>query len=169
MQQRSSPGENRLLQRLAATDFSRSSRSSKKRSWSQGDVLHPAGEPIDHVYFPISGMVSMLSIMRTGQAVEIGVIGREGVAGASIVAEGSRSFAQAMVQMPGEAWRLAAAPFLKLFEASKDFRTQINGTSRSSPCRRSNPRPATPSTAWRRGWRAGCCTRRTPPTATRST
>ena len=126
MQQRTSPGENRLLQRLAADDFSKLEPQLKKMKLTQGDVLHPAGEPIDHVYFPISGMVSMLSIMQSGQAIEIAVIGREGVAGASIVAEGSRSFAQAMVQMPGEAWRLAAAPFLKVFEASKDFRTQIN-------------------------------------------
>ena len=126
MQQRSSLGENRLLRRLAAADFSRLEPQLKKVTLTQGDILHPAGDAIEHVYFPISGMVSMLSILQTGEAIEIGVIGREGVAGASISAEGSRSFAQAMVQMPGEGLRVAAAPFLKLFEASKNFRKQIN-------------------------------------------
>ena len=126
MQQRSSLGENRLLRQLPAKDFSQLEPQLKKMKLDQGDVLHPAGEPIGHVYFPISGMVSMLTILKTGQAIEIAVIGREGVVGGSIAAEGSRSFAQAIVQMPGEAWRVSAAPFLKVFEASKNFRKQIN-------------------------------------------
>jgi CRP-like cAMP-binding protein len=126
VQQRSSLGDNGLLRRLAAKDFSQIEPQLKKTRMVQGDVLHPAGEPINYVYFPISGMVSMLNILRTGQAIEIAVIGREGVAGGSVAAEGSRSFAQAMVQMAGEAWRIGTAPFLKLFEASKDFRTHVN-------------------------------------------
>ena len=126
MQQRSSLGENHLLRRLAAADFSRFEPQLKKTRMEQGAILHAAGGAIDQVYFPISGMVSMLTILRSGQAIEIGVVGREGVVGASISAEGSRSFAQAIVQMPGEAWRVGAAPFLKVFEASKNFRKQIN-------------------------------------------
>jgi CRP-like cAMP-binding protein len=125
-QQRATIGENRLLRRFAAADFSRLEPQLKRMKMTQGDVLHPAGEPINHIYFPISGMVSMLTILQTGQAIEIGVVGREGVVGASVVAEGSRSFAQATVQMAGEALRIGTAPFLKVFEASKDFRTQIN-------------------------------------------
>jgi CRP-like cAMP-binding protein len=115
-----------MLRRLSAKDFSQLEPQLKKMKMEQGRVLHPAGDAIDHVYFPTSGMVSMLTILQTGQAIEIGVIGREGVAGGSIGAVGSRSFAQAIVQMPGEAWRVGAAPFLKLFEASKNFRKQIN-------------------------------------------
>jgi CRP-like cAMP-binding protein len=126
VQQRSSLGENRLLRRLAAADFSSFEPQLKKTKMEQGTVLHPAGAAIEHVYFPISGMVSMLTILQTGQAIEIGMVGREGVVGGSISAEGSRSFAQAIVQMPGEAWRVGTAPFLKLFEASKNFRKQIN-------------------------------------------
>ena len=126
MPQRSSLGENRLLRQLAAKDFSLLEPQLKKTKMEQGAVLHPAGGAIDHVYFPVSGMVSMLTILRTGQAIEIGVVGREGVVGGSISAEGSRSFAQAIVQMPGEAWRVGAAPFVKVFEASKNFRKQIN-------------------------------------------
>jgi CRP-like cAMP-binding protein len=126
VQPRSSLGENRLLRRLSAKDFSQLEPQLKKTKMNQGDVLHPAGEPIGQVYFPISGMVSMLTILQTGQAIELAMIGREGVVGGSIGAEGSRSFAQAIVKMPGEAWRVGAAPFLKAFEASRDFRKQVN-------------------------------------------
>jgi CRP-like cAMP-binding protein len=126
VQQRSSLGENRLLRQLAAKHFSQLEPQLKKMNMEQGTVLHPAGNAIEHVYFPTSGMVSMLTILRTGRAIEIGVVGREGVVGGSIAAEGSRSFAEAMVQMPGEAWRVGAAPFLKVFEASRSFRKQIN-------------------------------------------
>jgi CRP-like cAMP-binding protein len=125
-QQRAILGENRLLRRLAAGDFAQLEPQLKKTKMNRGDVLHPAGQPIRHVYFPISGMVSMLAILRTGQAIEIAVIGREGTVGGSIVAEGSRSFAQATVHITGEAWSVRAAPFLQVFESSKDFRTRIN-------------------------------------------
>jgi CRP-like cAMP-binding protein len=127
VEQRSALGESRLLQRLAVKDLAQLKPQLKKTKMEQGAVLHSAGDAIDNVYFPISGLVSMLINMQTGEAVEIAVIGREGLVGGSIVAEGSQSFAQAIVQMPGEAWRVGAAPFLKVFEASKNFRQQING------------------------------------------
>ena len=42
-------------------------------------VVHRAGEPIEHVYFRLSGMISVLALMRTGDAIETAIIGREGV------------------------------------------------------------------------------------------
>jgi hypothetical protein len=44
-------------------------------------VLHKQGAAIDHIYFPLSGMVSLLAIMQTGEAIETGIIGAEGVLG----------------------------------------------------------------------------------------
>ena len=40
-------------------------------------MLHAAGRPIEHVYIPLSGMVSLLAIMKTGQQIETGMTGRE--------------------------------------------------------------------------------------------
>lgn len=119
-------GENRLLQRLSSDDLSRLRPQLKEISLERGVILHEAGTPIEHVYFPTSGLVSILAIMRTGDAIETAVVGREGVVGGSIGSEGSQSFGQSMVQIPGSALRIDAKPFLKVLDASNGLRSLIN-------------------------------------------
>jgi CRP-like cAMP-binding protein len=119
-------GKNRLLHQLSPNELSRLEPLFSEVRLETGTILHHPGNPIEHVYFPTSGLVSMLAIMETGQAIETAVIGREGVVGATIASEGSQSFAQAMVQIEGSALRLGAAPFTKMFEASKEFKSLVN-------------------------------------------
>jgi CRP-like cAMP-binding protein len=88
--------------------------------------LHDAGAPVEYVYFPTIGMVSILAIMRTGDAIETAVIGREGVVGGMISVNGSQPFGQNMVQIPGSALRIGAKPFLKALEASNALRSLVN-------------------------------------------
>lgn len=95
----------------------------KEISLVQGVVLHPAGEPM---YFPISGMVSILAVMRTGEQIETAIVGREGVVGASIGSNGSQSAGQATVQIEGSAWQVQGSKFSELFKASETFRTLMN-------------------------------------------
>ena len=70
----------------------------KEVSMVVGAVLYAPGTPIEHVYFPRSGMVSLLVVMRTGEQIETAIVGREGVVGASIGTDGAVSAAQATVQ-----------------------------------------------------------------------
>ena len=49
---------------------------------AQGTVLYEAGNEVDEVYFPLSGMISLLVVMRDGKAIETATVGREGVVGA---------------------------------------------------------------------------------------
>jgi CRP-like cAMP-binding protein len=44
-------------------------------------VLREPGDEVDHVYFPHSGMLSLLAVMRDGKAIETATVGREGVVG----------------------------------------------------------------------------------------
>ena len=48
----------------------------------QGTLLQEAGEPIEQVYFPHEGMISLLAIMSDGQAIETATVGNEGAVGA---------------------------------------------------------------------------------------
>jgi CRP-like cAMP-binding protein len=89
-------------------------------------VLHAPGASIKHVYFPLGGMVSLLAVMRTGEQIETGIVGREGVVGASIGSNGSQSAGQATVQIAGSAWRIEAPKFLDLYRANTPFRTLMN-------------------------------------------
>src|SRR5262245_6385855 len=52
-------------------------------SLERGAILHEAGDEIDQIYFPRSGMVSLVAVMRNGGTVETATIGRGGVIGAT--------------------------------------------------------------------------------------
>ena len=126
MHQITPAGENRLLGALSFNDRAGLSPDLARVSLKAGTVLHPAGRAINHIYFPISGLVSLLAVTRSKQQVETGVIGREGVVGAWIGVEGARSFGQATVQIDGSGWRLGTKPFLAAYAASPAFRSLMN-------------------------------------------
>ena len=75
------PG-NRLLASLSHTDASRITSSLSVGSFEQGHVLAEPGDETEQVYFPHTGMISLLAIMQDGKAVETATVGSEGVVGA---------------------------------------------------------------------------------------
>jgi methylmalonyl-CoA mutase cobalamin-binding subunit len=62
-------------------------------------MLHDVGEKIEHVYFPHTGMVSLVAVMQSGATVEAATIGRAGVIGASAGLGAHSTFARAIVQI----------------------------------------------------------------------
>ena len=74
-------------------------------------MLQDVGEEIEHVYFLHTGMVSLVAVMQSGATVETASIGGAGVVGASAGLGARRSFARAIVQLPGSATWLSAAQF----------------------------------------------------------
>jgi CRP-like cAMP-binding protein len=70
-----------------------------------GMPIHEPYEPITDVYFPISGVVSMVSEMRDG-TVEVGTVGREGMTGLPLVLHANTMPSRAFVQVPGHAYRM---------------------------------------------------------------
>lgn len=119
-------GENRLLKRLDAGDRAALKPHLKLTPMVRGTVLHVAMNPIDYVYFPLSGMISLLAVMSTGEQIETGIVGREGVVGASIGTFGPNSFGQSTVQMPGQALRISRDAFMDRHQASAGFRNAVN-------------------------------------------
>jgi CRP-like cAMP-binding protein len=61
-------------------------------------VIHRAGEPIEHVYFPGGGFCSMLTVLNDGGMVEVATIGREGMVGVTAVLDGNPVSSTSMVQ-----------------------------------------------------------------------
>ena len=93
----------------------------------QGTILHEAGEAITFVYFPRSGMVSMLAVLKSGEAIEAGIIGREGFVGGYVGVRGWRSYGHAVMQMSGDALRINVKNFKKAYDVSDELRVLING------------------------------------------
>jgi CRP-like cAMP-binding protein len=85
-------------------------------------VLHDPGEPIDHVYFPHSGMVSVVTIMRNGATVETATLGRTGVIGGTAAFGARHAVGRAIVQLPGSASRVPAARFHAAAQESQAIR-----------------------------------------------
>jgi CRP-like cAMP-binding protein len=119
-------GENRLLQRANAADLARLKPDLKKVRMILGEALHPAGAPIEQIYFPLGGMVSLLTVMKSGEQIETAIIGREGVVGAAIGIDGALSNVQATVQLNGSAWQITAPRFLEVYKSSEHFRLLMN-------------------------------------------
>jgi len=85
-----------------------------------GQLLHPVGEPIKHVYFPESGMVSMLTVMKSGEQIETGVIG------GWVAIDGVNTNTQSTVQIEGSAQQVLTARFLETYRLSDTFRSAMN-------------------------------------------
>jgi CRP-like cAMP-binding protein len=85
-------------------------------------MLQEQGEPIERVYFPNSGMISLVAVMRHGNAVETATVGREGAVGAMSGLGPRRAFTRAVVQMAGTAFQIATTKFQSIVEQSAAIR-----------------------------------------------
>ena len=121
-----SVGANGILQRLSSKTLALIAPHLHKIKMTQGSVLHESGDAISSVYFPLSGMVSMLAVLKSGEAIEAGVIGCEGFVGGFMGVRGWRSFGQAVVQMNGEAMRQNVRHFKKSYDVSDELRILVN-------------------------------------------
>lgn len=117
---------NGILEALSARTLGLLQPHLRKVKLAQGTVLHEVGETISYVYFPTSGMVSMLAVLKSGEAIEAGIIGPEGFVGGYQGARGWRPFGHAVMQMTGEALRINVRHFKKAYDASDELRLLIN-------------------------------------------
>lgn len=81
------------------------------------DVLHEPGGGAEYVYLPSSGVVSLLTVLEDGSAVEIATVGNEGLIDVAAYL-GLESPARWLVQVPGEALRIKASSLRALAEKS---------------------------------------------------
>jgi CRP-like cAMP-binding protein len=101
---------NRLLAALAPTDLDALRAQLEPVSLPHKQTLANPGAPIEHIYFPQEGMVSLVQPLQ-GAMIEVGVIGREGFVGVPVLLGAATSPLEAMVQIPGSALRIGASAF----------------------------------------------------------
>jgi CRP-like cAMP-binding protein len=97
----------------------------KRVSLSLGDVLYDADERIRYVYFPTSGAVSLLCAID-GASIEVGTVGREGMAGISVFLGVDASPNRALVQVAGEALRVKVKEFREAAEQNGRFHSLLH-------------------------------------------
>lgn len=104
------PRSNTLLARLPPAARARLARLLKPVSLTFGEVLYDATS-IRHVYFPVDCLVSLLAPLKDHLAVEVGVVGSEGMVGVSLALGASTSSVQAICQGSGTALRMDTSSF----------------------------------------------------------
>jgi CRP-like cAMP-binding protein len=82
-----------------------------------------ADSPLDHVFFPDIGVVSVVAVYADGSIIEMATIGREGCTSVQAVFGATRSSVRLLVQIPGSAARLSRAGFTLAMESMPAFRS----------------------------------------------
>jgi CRP-like cAMP-binding protein len=102
---------NSLLAALPGEDYQRLLAELEPVALTSGEVLYEPGERIRYVYFPSDGQVSVLMVVADGKALEVGLVGREGMVGIPLALGAEASHVRALVQGSGSALRMKAASF----------------------------------------------------------
>lgn len=115
------PEQNHLLRALPAEVQTRLFPHLKLFPLPLGKVLYESGDTMNHVYFPIDSIVSLLYVMLNGASAEISVVGKEGLVGVSLFMGGESTPSRAIVQSAGHAWQLSGARLKEEFNRHGDL------------------------------------------------
>ena len=102
---------NRLLAALPTAEYRRLLRKMEPFRLTFGEVIYESGDLIRHVYFPTSGIISLLAATDDHTSLEVGLVGREGMVGVPIFMEVKTSTNLAVVQGAGSALRMKVMAF----------------------------------------------------------
>lgn len=100
------PGQNRLLAALPLAEYQRLSPHLERVEMSFGDVIYQSGGELRYAYFPTTAIVSVLYVTQDGASAEIAAVGNEGILGVALFTGGDTMPNLAIVQCPGNAYRL---------------------------------------------------------------
>ena len=88
-------------------------------------ILYDADSVIEAVYFPVSGMISLIAELEICSKAEVGIIGREGMLGMPLLSKVKTSFVKAMVQLPGTMLWMTAEDFRHAMEVNHFLRAAL--------------------------------------------
>ena len=113
--------QNRLLAALPADVYERLQPELELVPLALGKVIYEAHQPLSHVYFPTTAIVSLLYTMENGSSAEMGVVGCDGVVGIAVFMGGDTTPNRAVVQSAGDALRLKLQPFRAEFSRAGEL------------------------------------------------
>jgi len=117
---------NRLLASLSAEDYGLISPSLAQVDLERGRLLYDPGDDIETVYFPQDGVISLMTLMENGAAIESATIGPEGALGLMAAVSPRQSLSRAIVQTPVRAARISAAALHDAWEKSPAIRRLVD-------------------------------------------
>jgi len=109
------PRQNKLLEALPEDDYQRILNCMELVQMPFGKILYDSGEKLNFVYFPTNCFISLLCVMENGSTTEVSVVGNDGAIGIALFMGGETMPNQAMVLIPGYAYRIPAFLFMQEF------------------------------------------------------
>ena len=119
------PARNGMLAALPRAEYLRLLPALEQVRLELGEVLHEAGAPIRHVYFPVDCVICLLTKVDSQRAVATGLVGHEGMVGISLALEVGVSSVRAVVQVAGTALRMPATRFTNEFQRGLQLQRQL--------------------------------------------
>ena len=117
--------DNLWLAALDAEDRRRIEPHLAERALVQGETLYDAGQPVDEVWFPLRGVVSLMTLLDDDKMVETAAIGREGLVGVTCGPLNARAASRAICQSDGAAACLPNAVFAEALDQSPAMRMAL--------------------------------------------
>jgi hypothetical protein len=148
---------NGLLASLVPADFELLRPYLKPIEFKQEAVLYSAGDKIDRVYFPHSGIISLVVELAGGEMIEAAMVGRDSMLGATSARTGRFRSTRPSFNYPGEAKAWTPIVSARWPRRARRSGPSFSATSKCCSRRPSSPRHAMPLMSWRRGCRDGCC------------
>ncbi|MGH8642841.1 MAG: Crp/Fnr family transcriptional regulator [Burkholderiales bacterium] len=120
------PAANSLLAALPARQYRRLLANLEPVALTFGEVLYDPGQPIRHVYFPSDSLVSLLTLVDGRLALEVGLVGREGMVGIPLALGVGVTSVRALVQGAGTALRMESARFRRELPRCASLRRELH-------------------------------------------
>jgi CRP-like cAMP-binding protein len=117
---------NRLLLALPSRNLKQLMPELEQIRCDRAQVLMDADGSLDHVFFPDSGVVSVVAVYSDGSIIEMATVGREGCSGVQAILGAKRSSVQLLVQIPGTAAKMSRAAFTRALKSMPSFRSVMD-------------------------------------------
>jgi CRP-like cAMP-binding protein len=114
---------NRLLLALPSLDLAQLTPELEHIHCEREQVLIDADSPLDHIFFPDSGVGSAVAVYADGSIIEMATIGREGCTAMQAVVGAEISSVRLLVQIPGDAAKMSRTAFTRAMNSMPAFRT----------------------------------------------
>ena len=113
---------NRLLLALPSSNLKRLMPELEQIPCKYGQVLLDADSSLNEIFFPDSGVISVVAVYEDGSIIEMATIGREGCTGFQAVFGVKTSSVRLLVQIPGSAAKISRAAFTRAMGSMPPFR-----------------------------------------------
>jgi CRP-like cAMP-binding protein len=92
----------------------------------QYEILHEPGEKIDFAYFLNEGMTSLVALSRDGRSVEVGIVGKEGMVGMSLMMGLQQGIFRSIMQMSGSGVRIRSEVFQDVLLRTSTLQSELS-------------------------------------------